>query len=78
MDKELLNDIIKTICDIIEVDKDDLNLKTNLVNDLELESLDLLDIVVAFEEKYNFEIPDQDVKNLQTIEDIYNYIKDHA
>ena len=47
----------------------------NLVSDLEIESLDLVDLVAAFEKQYNFEIPDKDIKELQTVNDIIKYIE---
>ena len=40
-----------------------------------MESLDLVDLVAAFEEKYNIEILDKDIKNLQTVNDIIKYIE---
>ena len=52
-----------------------MNDKTNLVKDLELESLDLVDLVAAFEDEFKVEILDKDIKNLQTVEDIVNYIE---
>jgi len=74
MKKEIINLIAQTL----EVDKKVLKENTNLLADLDVESLDLVDLVVAFEDKYGIEIPDQDVKNLQTIGDIINYIEAHA
>ena len=71
-------EIINLIASTLEVSKDSLNEKTNLVKDLDVESLDLVDLVVAFQEKYQIEIPDEDIKNLQTIEDIIKYIESHC
>lgn len=67
-------EVINIVSDVLEVDKNELNENTNLVKDLKAESLDLVDLVSAFEEKYNFEIPDKDIKNLETIGDIIKYI----
>ena len=74
MKEEIINLISKTL----GIDKKLINEKTNLIADLDVESLDLVDLVVAFEEKYQMEIPDQDIKNLQTVEDIINYIQSHV
>ena len=71
-------EIINLIASTLEVSKESLNEKTNLVKDLDVESLDLVDLVVAFQEKYQIEIPDEDIKNLQTIEDIIKYIESHC
>lgn len=74
MKKEIIDIIARTL----GIDKKKINEKTNLVADLDVESLDLVDLVVAIEEKYQIEIPDQDIKNLQTVEDIINYIQSHV
>jgi acyl carrier protein len=74
MQKEVIELISKTL----DINKKDININTNLVKDLNIESLDLVDLVVAFEKKYNIEIKDNDIKNLQTVEDIVNYLEAHV
>ena len=69
--------IISLIADTLEVDKDKITSDTNLIQDLEVESLDLVDLVAAFEEQFNIEIPDKDIKNLQTVGDIIAYAEAH-
>ena len=48
---------------------------SNLINDLELESLDVVDLVVAFEKEFNIKIDDKDIKQFQTVEDIVKYLE---
>ena len=74
MKEEVINIISKTL----EIDKKSINESTNLIADLDVESLDLVNLVVAFEEKYGMEIPDQDIKKLQTVSDIINYLESHV
>ena len=71
-------EVIELIANVCEIEKERIKENTNLVSDLELESLDLVDLVAAFEEKYNIEILDQDIKNLQTVKDIIDYIEKHV
>ena len=66
--------IISIIANVAEVPSKKINLDTNLVKDLELESLDLVTLVSEFEEKYNITVEDKDIKNLQTVKDIVDYI----
>ncbi|MBR3263828.1 acyl carrier protein [Candidatus Saccharibacteria bacterium] len=63
-------EVIDLIAETLEIDKDALDDDTDLARDLNVESIDLVDLVTAFEDKYNFEIPDQELKNLQTVGDI--------
>ena len=67
-------EIINIIANVAEVPSKKINLDTNLVKDLELESLDLVTLVSEFEEKYNITVEDKDIKNLQTVKDIVDYI----
>ena len=67
--------VIKLIAKTLELDAKKINEKTNLVQDLDVESLDLVDLVAAFEEEFGIEIKDKDVKNLQTVGDIVKYIE---
>lgn len=73
MEKE----VIKLIAETLEVDEKKITKDTNLLQDLDVESLDLVDLVTAFEDKYGVEIADKDVKDLQTVNDILEYIKAH-
>ena len=68
-------EIINIIADTLEIPKNHINEKTNLIKDLELESLDIVELINAFEMQYGIEILDQDIKNLQTVEDIIKYIE---
>lgn len=71
MEKE----VIELISSTLEVDKKFISKDTDLLNDLDVESLDLVDLVTAFEDKYSVEIADKDIKDLHTVGDIVNYIK---
>ncbi|MBQ1550589.1 MAG: acyl carrier protein [Bacilli bacterium] len=71
MEEKVIN-IISSVC---EIDKKDIKLDSNLINDLELESLDVVDLVVAFEKEFNIKIDDKDIKQFQTVEDIVKYLE---
>ena len=56
-------EIIKIIAGVAEVPEESINLKTNLIADLDLESLDLVTLVSEIENKYQLEIPDKEIVN---------------
>lgn len=68
-------EIIKIIANIAEVPARSLSGSTNLVSDLELDSLDLVTLISEIETKYNLEIPDKEIKKIQTIDDIVAYLE---
>ena len=71
-------DIIKIIAGVAEVPEENINLKTNLIADLDLESLDLVTLVSEIENKYQVEIHDKEIKKIQTVEDIVNFLSSHV
>jgi len=74
----VLSKVINIISTTCEIDKKDIKENSNLLTDLELESLDVVDLIVAFEKEFNLEIQDQDIKGFQTVGDIANYLKSHV
>lgn len=68
-------EVVDLIAETLEIDKGELKDDTDLARDLNVESIDLVDLVTAFEDKYQFEIPDQELKNLQTVGDIVKYVE---
>lgn len=52
--------------------------QTELVSDMGFSSLDVVNLVVRFEDEFNIEIPDKDIRTLKTVGDILHYIEDHA
>ncbi len=67
--------VIDTIMEVTELPKEKITLNSNLLTDLELDSIDIVSLIAAFEEKLSIEIPDKDIKSFQTVQDIINYLK---
>jgi len=72
---KLKNEVIEIISEVTEISKESIKLKSNLLNDLELESLDIVNLIAEFEKKYKISIKDEEIKCFQTVEDIINYIE---
>lgn len=71
-----MTDKIKTILsDYSGISADKISEETNLVSDLGLSSLDVVNIIVAFEDEFNIEIPDSDIRSLKKVGDIRLYIE---
>lgn len=71
-------EVIKIIASVAEVPEESINLNTNLIADLDLESLDLVTLVSEIVNKYELEIPDKEIKKIQTVEDIVNFLSSHV
>ncbi len=66
--------IISMIADKLGKKKDSITLKTNLVEDLGADSLDIVELVMACEDEFNITLPDEDVAKMKTVGDIVSYI----
>jgi acyl carrier protein len=66
------------ICDQMGVNKDQLSLETSFINDLGADSLDQVELVMEFEERFDLNIPEEDAEKIQTVGDAIKYIKEHA
>jgi len=66
--------IIELICEKLNKKKEDIKLESRLVEDLGADSLDFVELIMAFEDEFGITLPDEDVSKLKTIGDIVNYI----
>ena len=58
------------------VEKDDITPETNIMKDLEADSLDVVEIIMAIEDEFEIEIPDEDAEQMQSVSGIVKYIED--
>lgn len=71
----MLEKVIEILSEYTEISKDNINMESGLVNDLGLSSLDVINVVVAFEDEFNIEIPDRIIKELVTVGDVVKYLE---
>jgi acyl carrier protein len=57
------------------LEKDKITEESALIADLGLNSLDVINVVVAFEEEFDIDIPDKDIKSFSTVGDIVKYLE---
>ena len=62
--------------DQLGVSEDEVTLEASFKEDLDADSLDLFELVMALEEEYDVEIPSDDLAELNTVGDVINYLKD--
>ena len=73
----VLDQIKEILKDTMEIDEAKITLDAKLKEDLELDSLDSVELIMSAEEEFGIEIPDEDVMNFKTVNDIVNYIEEH-
>ncbi|OGF17003.1 MAG: acyl carrier protein [Candidatus Eisenbacteria bacterium RBG_16_71_46] len=62
----------------LEVDQKQLTSEAKFIEDLGADSLDIVELVMALEEEFGIDIPDEDADKLKTVGDAMNYLKSHA
>ena len=72
----MLEKIKEILVEQLNCDADSINEDTSFKDDLDADSLDLFEMVMAFEEAYNVEIPSEDLEKLETVGDVMDYIRD--
>jgi acyl carrier protein len=75
-------DILSKVKDIVVeqlgVEEEEVTEQASFVDDLGADSLDIVELVMALEEEFDLEIPDEDAEKLVTVSDAVNYIKENG
>ena len=72
----MLEKMKEIIADQLGVSEDEVTLEASFKEDLDADSLELFELVMALEEEYDVEIPSDDLAELNTVGDVINYLKD--
>ncbi|AQS59454.1 acyl carrier protein [Desulforamulus ferrireducens] len=64
------------IVDQLGVEESDVTMEASFVDDLGADSLDIVELVMAFEEEFGLEIPDEEAEKIRTVGDAVKYIQD--
>lgn len=68
-------EVIEIIVEQLGVDGADVTLEKSFVEDLNADSLDLTELIMTFEERFGFEISEEDAEKLKTVGDVVSYIE---
>jgi len=65
------------IIDLLGVDEEKITPEARFREDLEADSLDLVELIMAFEDKFGGEISDEDAQNISTVGEAVSYVEEH-
>ncbi len=71
----LIDDIKEVVVEQLSVDAAEVKEDSKFVEDLGADSLDVVELVMALEEKFDIEIPDEEAEKIQTVKDVIDYIE---
>lgn len=71
----IFDKVVSLISEHFNVSSADVNNDTNFVTDLNADSLDMVELIMAFEEEFDVQIEDEDLSKIKTISDVVGYIE---
>lgn len=77
-DQEILAGLGEIIDEIAGVPADEVTPDKNFVDDLDIDSLSMVEIAVAAQDKFGVEIPDEQLKDLKTVQDVVNFVSKNS
>ncbi|MEM0915588.1 MAG: acyl carrier protein [Planctomycetota bacterium] len=77
-EKEIEERVIAIVAEQMGVDKAEINRETNFVNDLNADSLDVVELVMEFEDEFETSIPDEEAEKILTVGQAIDYIKNFS
>lgn len=75
---DIFDQVKALIAEELEVDEDQINMESMIVDDLGADSLDVVELIMRLEEKFGIEIPDDEAEKIQTVGDAVKYVEANA
>ena len=73
----VFDQVKESLADILSCNADKIELDTDLVRDLGVDSIDTVELIMAVEDTYDIKISDKDAEDLKTVGDVVEFIEDH-
>ena len=70
--------IREIICDQLELEEDKVTMDSDIMEDFEADSLDVVDLVMSIEDEFGLEVPDDQIENFRTVGDVVRYIEENS
>ena len=75
--EEIFERVRDIIVEQLGVDKETVTTESSFIDDLGADSLDIVELIMALEEEFDTEIPDEDAEKISTVSDVIEYIKEN-
>ena len=71
----MIETVKNLVAEKLKIDPDAITMESNLIDDLRADSLDLFELVIALEDKFNITLPDESITSIKTFKDIIKYLE---
>lgn len=62
----------------LDIEEDKITMESDILEDFEADSLDIVDMVMTLEDEFGIEIPDEEIENLHTVGDVVRYVEENS
>jgi len=73
--EKIFQELKKILKDTVTVEEEEITMESDLVNDLNLDSLDLVDLALSVEQVFGFEFSDEQLQQIKTVKDVVDIIE---
>ena len=70
--------IREIICDQLDLEEDKVTMDSDIMEDFEADSLDVVDLVMSIEDEFGLEVPEDQIENFRTVGDVVRYIEEKS
>ena len=75
----MIFDRVKTIInEQLGINEDEISMESNFLEDFGADSLELIDLIMALESEFEIEVPEEDIEEIETVQDVVSYLKNHT
>ncbi|MGB4609726.1 MAG: acyl carrier protein [Saccharofermentanales bacterium] len=76
--EDIFEQVKQLLVDQLGVDEDSISMDSDFIDDLNADSLDIVDLIITLESEYDISIPDEDAQRLKTVGDAVDFIVENA
>ena len=73
----LFEKVKEIIVDQLGVEPDEVTLESSFIDDLDADSLDIVELIMAFEDEFDMEIPDEEAEKIKVVKDVVDYLQNN-
>lgn len=77
-EEEIFNEIKEILVDQLGLNEEDVRMDSNFIDDLNADSLDIVELIMALESEFDVSIPDEDAEKISTVGDAVKYIEENV
>ncbi len=65
-------------CDQLDLEEDNVTMESNIIEDFDADSLDIVELVMTLEDEFSIEVPDEKIENFTTVGDVVRFIEENS